>query len=152
MVCVQCRYAYEPTFQCWKKNGKKPADFERPLSKAIANFPVPSSLHRKSGVKYYQQIKDGKFHSEGIVYWSNEEKNKIVSKIVGYLERQKLQPGLSESAFEDRKISKIGCKSEDKWFLIEVALHGRDIHQTCVHAELKSKEAITLLDGLDSDI
>ncbi len=147
VVCTECRYAYDSFFKYWEKQAETASDFERPLSKLIAAFPIPLADQLKSSIGYYQRIKDRAFYSESLIYWSSEDTEKIATRILQYLRQEHLNPSVTKSNFQDRRLNTIKCKSNDMWVFVDIIFHG-DMKRTVVHVDVSAEQAAKIKDPL----
>lgn len=138
VICTKCRYSYDANLAYWEKQGTHPSDFERPLSKLIAAFPIDQAA-------YYQGIRDGAFYSESLCYWSSEETGQIEARILQYLKQERLNPSVTKSSFQDRRTLTIKCKSNDRWIVVDITYHGH-MKQTYIRVDVLAEQAARIAD------
>ena len=98
VVCANCWHAYDWCLSNWEKHTTNPGEFELPLSDVLTGFPTPTAKGLKKSIWFSQTIKDGKFYTEILHYWTDEDIEQTRTKLVQYLVEQNLKPEFSEKS------------------------------------------------------
>ena len=70
-ICTRCWMAYHAKLGVWERASEVPDTFQRPLSPAIRQVPLPPSEHVHYRVVYKQAFSDHQF-GESVAFWCDD--------------------------------------------------------------------------------